>query len=241
MAVAASCVGAWLGARLSTDRTPSLRSAALAGAVVIFALTGYGLASDGEAGAGALVVLEPAGEGRANLWVTVDPRDTADDAMWFTATAWQGGGLVVDRLERVSRGEYRSTEPVPITGEWKTMLRLHTGRTLAARAVYLPADPAIPVEGVPAESNVMSSFAEEQRLLQRERRTGVAGGLWAIAYSVVLAIALAFLAALAWGVHRVSLAPGRSSPSRWATEREHVDQQREGDHADHHREPAPQQ
>ena len=81
----------------------------------------------------------------------------------------------------------------------------------------------------------------EQRLLQRERRTDVAGGLWVIAYSVVLAIALAFLAALAWGVHRVSLAPGRPSPARRAAEREHVDQQREGDRGDQHREPAPQQ
>ena len=77
--------------------------------------------------------------------------------------------------------------------------------------------------------------------LGQVRTVNLSRFVWMIAYSVVLAIALAFLAALAWGVHRVSLAPGRSSPSRWATEREHVDQQREGDHADHHREPAPQQ
>ena len=55
-------------------------------------------------------------------------------------------------------------------------------------------------------------FGPEQRLLQRERKTA-AGWLWGAAYATVLAIALAFLVALAWGVHRVSRPDrGPSSP-----------------------------
>jgi len=231
MALAASCVGGWLGARLATDRTPSLRGAAVAGAVAIFALTAYGLWSNGESGARGTVMV--AGDG-----FTVRT-DLPEDPNWLTATAWQGGGLVVNRLERVGPGEYRTTEPIPMDGEWKTMIRLHYGRTLSALPIYLPADPAIPVEGIPAQGQMTRDFGPEQRLLQRERKTGVAGWLWATGYAVVLAIALAFLVALAWGVHRVS--GGAASAPRRAAEREHVDEQREGDRADEHREPAAQQ
>lgn len=232
MALAATCVGGWLGARLATDRTPSLRPAAVAGAVAIFALTGYGLYANGESGLRGTVTV--AGDG---LTVRAD----VEDANWFTATAWQGGGLVVNRLERVGPGEYRTTEPIPMDGEWKTMLRLHSGRTLSALPIYLPADPAIPVEGIPVQAQMTRDFGPEQQLLQRERKTGVAGWLWAVAYGVVLAIALAFLVALVWGVHRVSVAPGRRSASRWPAEREHVDEQRERDRGDQEREPAAQQ
>ena len=91
-----------------------------------------------------------------------------------------------------------------MTGEWKTMIRLHKGNTLSALPVYLPADPAIPVEGIPAAAQFERSFGPEQQLLQRERKADVAGWLWAVAYGVVLAIALGFLVLLAWGVHRVS-------------------------------------
>jgi hypothetical protein len=79
------------------------------------------------------------------------------------------------------------------------------------------------------------AFGPEQRLLQRERKTGVAGWLWAAGYGVVLAIALAFLGALVWGVRRVSSAPGRPA------EHEHVQQQRQRHRAHQQREPAPQQ
>ena len=53
------------------------------------------------------------------------------------------------------------------------------------------------------------AFGPEQKLLQRERKSA-AGWLWGAAYGTVLAIALGFLVALAWGVHRVS----RSSATR---------------------------
>ena len=147
--------------------------------------------------------------GAATAVVRVDPPSGADDALWFTATAWQGGGLVVDRLERVRPGVYRSTRPLPLTGDWKTMLRLHRGNALTALPLYLPADPAIPVAGIAARASVDRAFGPEPKLLQRERKTA-ASWLWGAAYCIVLAIALAFLVALAWGVHRVSM-PARDS------------------------------
>jgi hypothetical protein len=215
-ALAGACVGGWLGARLSADRTRSLRYAGVAAAVAIFAMTGYGLRSSGDQGVRASVSIAPDG----NAVVRVDPRDAADDANWLTATSWQGGGLVVDRLERVSPGVYRTTAPMPLDGDWKTMIRLHAGDALTALPVYLPADPAIPVEGVAARPELERAFGDEVKLLQRERKTDVAGWLWGVAYAAVLAIALAFLAALIWGVHRVSREPRASTspPSRFTPE-----------------------
>src|SRR3954451_3349459 len=188
MAVAGACVGGWLGARLKRDRTPALKPAAVLGAVAIFALTGYGLLSTGDSGVRGDVALAPAGPGLANATVRVDPASGADDANWFTATAWQGGGLVVNRLERVGPGEYRSTQPLPIHGDWKTMLRLHTANTLSALPVYLPEDAAIPVKGIPAAPQLARDFGPEGKLLQREQKAA-AGWLWGVAYFVVLAIA----------------------------------------------------
>jgi hypothetical protein len=147
--------------------------------------------------------------------VRIDPPSGADDANWFTATSWQGGGLVVNRLQRIREGVYRTTQPVPLTGDWKTMLRLHRGHALTALPLYLPADPAIPVEGIPAHTSLDRAFGPEPQLLQRERKSA-AGWLWAAAYGTVLAIALAFLAALAWGVHRVSRPDRDPSPRRFA-------------------------
>jgi hypothetical protein len=111
MALAASCVGGWIGSRLSAERTAALRPAAVLGAVVIFALTGYGLMSTGDSGLRGTVALTPAGDGMANAEVRVDG---AEDAYWLAAIAWQGGGLVVDGLQQVSPGVYRTTEPLPI-------------------------------------------------------------------------------------------------------------------------------
>jgi hypothetical protein len=223
MALAGACVGAWLGARLSQDRTPSPRPAGVVAATAIFALTAYGLISTGDQGVRATVTLSAAGQAT----VRVDPPTGADDANWLTATAWQGGGLVVDRLERTAPGVYRSTRPLPLDGDWKTMIRLHSGNALTALPVYLPADPAIPVAGVPARPQVERAFGNEQKVLQRERKTA-AGWLWGTAYGIVLLIALGFLATLAWGVHRVSVlrdeprAARFTSAARRPAEREHV-------------------
>ncbi|MDA0163011.1 hypothetical protein OM076_22250 [Solirubrobacter ginsenosidimutans] len=240
MAIAGACVGGWLGARLSADRTPSLRHAGVPAAFAILALVGYGLLPSGSQGVRATVTITRAADTAAaratatpsparsaatdhagspptavapagTVVVRVDPRSGADDALWFTATAWQGGGLVVDRLQRIGPGVYRTTRPLPLTGDWKTMLRLHPGNALTALPLYLPADEAIPVAGVPARPSVNRAFGPEQKLLQRERKAA-ASWLWAAAYGVVLAIALAFLVALAWGVHRVSILTRDSSP-----------------------------
>jgi hypothetical protein len=226
MALAGSMIGAWIGARLASDslpRTRSLRTAAVIASAAVAAMVGFALLKPAEQGVSAQVALqEVSGEstGRhVDATVTLDPPTAADDAEWLTVTSWQGGGLVVDRLRRAGPGVYRTTEPIPAFGSWKSMIRLHHGNSLTAVPVYLPDDPAIPVKGVPAEPRFTRAFIADHKLLQREQKTA-APALWAIAYVVVLGIALAFLALLAWGLHRVSTSadapegrPPRERPS----------------------------
>src|SRR5262249_50519869 len=157
------------------------RIGAVLGAVAIFTLVGFGLLSTGSQGVRGTVALASPDAARSNVEVRLDPPDGAEGALWFTATSWQGGGLLVDRLPRVAPGVYRTTGPVPITGEWKTMLRLHRDNALTALPIYLPADSAIPVPEIPAGGVLERSFGPEQKLLQRERKSA-AGWLWAVAY-----------------------------------------------------------
>lgn len=143
-----------------------------------------------------------AGAREVQVEVQLEPGDALDDPAWVQITAWQGNGLVVERLERIGPGAYRTNEPVPVHGEWKMLLRLHDGRALSAVAIYLPADAAIDADEVPATSSIDREVVPEITLLRRERELDVLSRLWAASNLVVLACSLALVAALAWGVAR---------------------------------------
>ena len=216
MAIAGSLVGAWIGARLNITPTPSsagMRRAAVLGAAVIAAGVGFALHKPADEGVRADVVLSDVAAG-ANRTVQAEvalrPRDAADNAEWLTATAWQGDGLVVDRLERVGPGRYRTTEPIPVHGNWKALIRLHNGNSLTAIPVFLPKDPAIPAKEVPAQARFSREFTADHEILQREQKSA-APGLAVGAYLVVLTIALSLLALLAWGLHRLGSPPAEEA------------------------------
>ena len=225
-AVAAALLGAWIGARLTAEaipRRPSLRIAALAAAAVVATVVGYGLYKPADAGVTASVTLEdvqPAPERRVMATVTLDPSSAADGAEWLTVTAWQGDGLVVDRLEPAGPGTYRTTEPIPVYGNWKAMVRLHNGSSLTAMPIFLPEDAAIPAPEIAAEQRFEREFVSDHTLLQREQKPGAAGWLTVLAYGVVLAIALSLLALLAWGLHRLAVAAPRQGAARGERSRE---------------------
>jgi hypothetical protein len=182
---------------------PSLARPVLVGSLLVLAAaTANGLVATVPQGQ-ARVALTPAGPGLATAEVVLEP-SLVDDPAWLQLTSWQGGGLVVDRLHRTGPGRYRSTEPVPVTGDWKTLLRLHDGRVLAATPVYLPADDAIDAPEIPAEPTSTRAFVPEVELLQRERDLDAPAWLWATSSLVVLACTLVLVLALAWGVARLS-------------------------------------
>ena len=219
VAIAGALIGTWIGTRLSADemggvRAPSLRVAAVASAAVLAALTGWALFKPADEGVRGSVVLQEAGGGserEVDATVTIDPPSAADDSEWLTVTAWQGGGLVVDRLERVSDGVYRTTEPIPVHGTWKALVRLHHGSSLAGIPIFLPEDSAIPAAGVPATPRFTREFVADHEILQREQKGG-SPALVALAYGSVIALALGFLSLLAWGVHRLAAAAGGPPP-----------------------------
>ncbi|HEY7951840.1 MAG TPA: hypothetical protein VID70_02565 [Solirubrobacteraceae bacterium] len=134
----------------------------------------------------------------------LSPTSAAEGAQWVTVTAWQGGGLVVDRLRRTAPGVYVSTEPIPVGGKWKTMLRIARGRALDALPIYMPDDPAIPAAEVPAPSTFTRAFVRDKKIMQRE---AIGGDLWLAipAYLLLLAIVTLWIAALAWGLGRLGL------------------------------------
>jgi hypothetical protein len=231
-AVAASVLGAWIGSRLALEpggRHPGLRLAACAAAALIAMTTVFALYSPAQEGVRARVVLEDASGGAAEgtggaaglepqgrevtATVALRPPDAAEEAEWFDVTAWQGGGLVVAPLEEVASGIYRTTEPIPVHGDWKAMIRLHEGNSLTALPIYLPRDEAIPAAEVPARRAFTRSFVDETQILQREK-TGGSPTLVALAYATVAGIALGLLALLAWGLHRLSFPPRTRSPRR---------------------------
>jgi hypothetical protein len=211
MAVTGGVVGGLLGALLATGLRRRLPRRALARGVlvgclvVLAAAVANGLAATVPDDAGAAIGIEEvSAEPRtANLTVRLEPADLVDDPSWVQVTSWQGQGLVVTMLERTGPGEYRTTEPVPLHGTWKTLLRIHDGRMLTAVPVYLPEDAAIPADEVPAEDGVTRAAVPEVDILQREL-THSGGGLWTMSNLVVLACTLALIAAMSWGVGRYS-------------------------------------
>jgi hypothetical protein len=222
-AVAGGLLGAWIGARLTvepTPRVPALRTAAILGAAIVALIVTFSLYKPADEGVRANVALtEVRGGPEREVAATVrlDPPDAADDAEWLTVTAWQGDGLVLDRMERVGPGTYRSTEPIPVHGNWKALIRLHHGNSLTVAPIFLPEDRAIPAKEVPAPAQFTREFVPDHEVLQREQKSA-APALTVIAYGVVVLIALGLLVLLAWGLHRLSTAS--SAPPAAAREPE---------------------
>ena len=113
--------------------------------------------------------------------------------------------MKVDRLQRISQGVYRFRAPAPVSGDWKTVLRVQNGRTIMGIPIYMPADAAIPgAKEIPATASFTRTFVSDHDLLQRERKDDIPGWLWTAACLVVLALSLMFMGSLAWGLARVA-------------------------------------
>jgi hypothetical protein len=212
--LAGGLMGTALGGELPSPRLT--RAAALASLVAVFGLVADGLMTTVPKGFGAdvkLTEVRPSTDRAVSARVRIHPASAAADAKWLNVTSWQGGGLVVNRLQRVGHGVYRSTEPIPVNGDWKTTVRLQTGRSVLGLPLYFPADPAIPAPKVAAPAHFDRSFVNDKQLLQREQKKGVPGWLTTVAPLVVLAIALGLLSVLAFGLARI----GRTAPANGAS------------------------
>jgi hypothetical protein len=218
--VAGGLLGGLLGAglRFQLPAPTVARTAALGSVAVIAALTAFGLSTTRPHGQTATVALHDApggspGQRHVVGTVRLTPRDAADGAAWVTVTSWQDGGLKVDRLQRIGEGVYRFRAAAPAYGDWKTILRVQTGRTVMGIPIYMPRDAAIPAREVPASASFTRTFVPDAQLLQRERKGDIPGWLWTGACLLVLALSLMFIASLAWGVARVARGGDGAAPT----------------------------
>lgn len=147
-------------------------------------------------------------EAGAFVDVTLTPADAADDAHWFQATSWQGGGLVLADMIEIEPGRWRSEAPVPVEGLWKSLLRLHrNGTEMMAVPLWFPDDPSIGEPEIPAVDKT-AVFESESQYLLRETEEGD-GWLSPIVHSYLALVLLGWLVAFALGVRRIG---GESIP-----------------------------
>lgn len=217
VAVGMGLCGALLALVLTGQRLPRPAagiSIVVATVLVIGGAVANGLRTEVPESANATVTLTDLPSVGDQRMVSADVQVTpanlvSDNPEWVSILAWQGGlandrGLVVDRLEQVGPGHYRSTRPIPVSGSWKTVLRIQDGTTMAGVPVFLPADPGIGAEETPAQASATRDFVQEITLLQRERNLDHPSWLFNVASLVVLVCTLILIAALTWGAGRIN-------------------------------------
>ena len=181
--------------------------------------------------------VSPAPEREALATVRLDPPDAADGANWLYILAWAGGDdRVVDRLDKVGDGVYRSTEPIPLYGDWKAGLRLNNGRERGAVAMRLPVDTGLPgaQQRLPAElsreqfAEAMKSsagaelpapasfsrpFGDDNLIVLRETKGDVPSWVWGLAMASIGLLWALFTAGLALGLGRIARRSGIAAPA----------------------------
>jgi hypothetical protein len=188
------------------ERVPSIAPAAagLAAIAVLVALNLGDSEVDDVRGEVRLTEVTP-GPGRTvDATVAVDPPSAVDDPRWVTAIAWQGGEeLHLEHLSESAPGVYETSEPLPVDGSWKALIRVHQDDALLGLPIFLPKDPAIPAPEVPANAGFQRQFIDETEILQRELKDDVPGYLAIIAYLIVGAIVLSLIVLLGWVLRRL--------------------------------------
>ena len=220
-AVAGSVIGVLIGRALAGDALRRVRvpaaAAVAAGAVAVFCIV-FPLPMSANVSQSATVTLQvvrPDPDEMVVPTVRLHPADAATGANWFTVTSWQGarttdGGLVIANLLPVGQGVYRADRPVPVYGEWKTLVRLQKGSEVQVVPIYMPYDPGIPAQLIPAFDRFTRPFERDKKALQREA-VGGSPGLQDAAYAAIGLLAAFWLAAFGWGLRRVRLEGGSTA------------------------------
>jgi hypothetical protein len=229
VAVLAGVCGALMGMVLTGQRLPSRAigiSVVAATVLVIGGAVANGLHIVVPRQDNAKITLtdlpSPPGQRMVSVDLQLTPNDmVSDHPEWVTVLSWQGRmenhrGLVIDRLRKVDPGHYVSTQPVPVWGSWKTLMRVQDGYTMTAVPIYEPEDAAIPAPEVPAVST-SRPFVQEITILQRERDQNAPVWLFNAGSIVVLIFTLMVITGLTWGAGRINAG---TSPKRAAEEQQ---------------------
>src|SRR5918992_4882301 len=211
-ALAGGLLGGMIGQALTGQRHQPLRplAVATAGLVALACLAWPAPMGTGQT-VTARVDLEEvraAPDRTAVITARLDPPDSAENALWFQGLAWQGlnwdrGSSKLVAVEEVNDGVYRTAEPIPVDGDWKSFVRLHVGDRLLALPVYLPEDRAIPAPEVPAPATFERDFVTDKEIVQRE---AITSNLWLqrIAYGLLLLIGVMWIGLFGWALMRLA-------------------------------------
>jgi hypothetical protein len=208
--VAGGVIGAATGRALlpeSAQRNPAPRLAPALALAAAVAVIGVALPISSHHGQ-ADVTVTATGPHEASLLVKLDPPSLANDVAWFNVTSWQGGDLVagnglrITEMDKVGPGTYRSHGPVPVDGDYKTVLRLAHATAQEAVPIYLPEDKAIPAVGVAADPHFVRAFVPDHVILQREQ-VGGSPALKHSAYAILGFLTLLWIATLSLGLQRL--------------------------------------
>ena len=169
----------------------------------------------------ATVTTERVDEGTVNVGVATDP--ALDDHDWAEVLAWQGGHMDAVPLVRTGPGTYESESPVPVGGEWKTLVRFASKDVLVAAPVFLPRDPAIGASEVPVVARRDAALVRDTDLLLRESKEGPSwpalvsyGGIGLVALMWLSTLVVAFVRVNSQSRLRSNQATGSSVKTRRA-------------------------
>lgn len=121
-----------------------------------------------------------------DLTIRLSDPSVAQNANWFYALGWQGGGRYLNHLVQQPDGSWKTTKPVPLQGSWKTMVRVHKGRDMVTAPIRFPADPALGFAGFSADPQITRAFMADTTLMQIERKDDVPAWAWTVATIAVL-------------------------------------------------------
>ncbi len=210
VAVAAAVLGGALSRPVWAQRTVPGLAAGLAG--VVLAGTLLSLLPRNVGHVEATIYLTPVGQ-QAAVAVELAPADAARHATAFGVVSWQGGGRVSAKLNEVGPGRYVSSRPLPVTGDWKTMVGLQRGSEVMAVPVYLPADPEINAPAIAALPQRHAAFVRNTALLLREQH---AGPTWpgVAGYSGLAIMVVLWTGLIAFVANRISSASAEPAVPR---------------------------
>jgi hypothetical protein len=218
-------LGALLGAGLRRElpARPVRRRVGLAAAATLVVLGANALWVSNPAGVTADVTLTPvagatdAAHREAIATVRFSDVRLAKDAELRQVLAWQGGRRVARQLVEIGPGLYRTDGPVPLYGDFKTNVRLQSGRAFLALPLHLPREPSIPTPGVTRPGHFTAALVADHKAMQTERRDYVPGWLWTPAALLVLTFCGLFVLGISTGLARVAEDPARRPAAPRAT------------------------
>lgn len=197
---------------MAPDLLPDLKlrrpAIALAGIAVLVAIA-IPAPRDGVKPYVADIGIQRVGDG-ATAYVTThfDDPGAVRGADWFETFAWQGGGRVLAPMRPTGApGTYRSAVPVPITGEWKALIRVADANVLRAAPIHFGPDTFVKKPAVEATDRTNFAFRQESYYMMREYQGG-SRALEAAGYVIVAALWAMFMALIVWLLARVAASEG---------------------------------